>query len=518
MKLFYILYYIFAFVLISCSGHDDGYDNQAISQTECEVEPRIKSMEFHSKDNSQLLINDVVCNIAGDSIITCRIPHFMQSKKLVPRVDYEGDEIRMESLGGAILVSGNTCCDFSKPVKLVVIKGDKRKNYLVFVQAYTGLPVCWIETEGRVPIESKDNYVNATFRLVEDVVTRGGGDVFEDSVQIKGRGNITWKKFPKKSYRLKFAEKVSLLGEPKDKSWVLLANYADKTMLRNDLTFFMGQISSLEYTPSSHFVEVMLNGSYQGTYQLTDKLKISKNRVDVGDDGFLLEIDDYAPYEEDARYFKVNYLAQPCINIKDPEVEYDDDNYVFIKQFVLKAEEVLFSDSFLDKDNGWQKYLDINSFVDYYIINEITKNTDAMWSSSFMNLIRGGILKMGPLWDYDLAYGNYSGIASMADYDGFRVKTNPWYSRLFEDPTFISRVKERYDYFYNQKQIIAERINAIANYLEYSALENNNKWNVLYLEGWPNVSALGSYQNEVFYLKEWLFKRMDWLKSQYDKM
>ena len=393
---------------------------------------------------------------------------------------------------------------------------ELQSDFELPIQNSTGLPIVWIHTENDVQIESKEEYVNAFIRLF-DADPSKTMILFEDSVQIKGHGNTTWKRFPKKPYRLKFKDGVSLLNEPADDSWVLLANYADKSMLRNDITFYLGSISALEYTPSSHFVELILNGDYQGTYQLTDKLKISANRVNAGQDGFLLEIDDYAPYETDARYFQVNHMLQPCVNIKDPVVEYDDDNFKYVKQFVLDSEEALFSDTFTD-DEGWQKYMDIHSFADYYIITEITKNTDSMWGSSFMNLTRGGKLKMGPLWDYDLAYGNYSGNPEMADYEGFKVMGNAWYSRLFEDSAFVTEVKTRYDYFYSRKDDIAERLDSMAVYLNVSAQENNGKWDVLNRVEWPNVNAWGSYENEVQHLKEWLFNRMDWLKTQFDAL
>lgn len=501
-------------ILPSCQGKDVFFPD--VINPDEEVKLKLIDMEFLSDENPIQLIDNVYCSIEGDSLVSCWIPHFLEDKSLIPHFSYEGDKVFSNDV---VLISGETAINFSRPVSLTITgEGGAKKVYTVLVHSYTGLPVCWITTENRAPIESKEEYVNARIRIVEDVVTRAPGEVFESEVAIKGRGNTTWLKFPKKPYRLKFENKVSLLDEPKDKSWVLLANYADKTMLRNDITFFISSISALDYTPTSHFVEIMLNGSYMGTYQLTDKLKISKNRVNVGDDGFLLEIDDYAPYENDARYFLAKYLKQPCINIKDPEVEYDDENYTYAKEFVLAAEEALFSETFTDLDNGWQKYMDINSFVDYYIVNEISKNTDAMWASSYMSFKKGGKLTMGPVWDYDLAYGNYSGNMLLANYEGFKVLYNPWYERLFRDPVFVERVKERYDYFYEKKKDIAVRINTMADYLRYSAQENNNKWETLYAVEWPNVNAWGSYENEVSLLKEWVFKRMDWLKAQFDAM
>ena len=349
---------------------------------------------------------------------------------------------------------------------------------------------------------------------MEDVRTRSAGDVTEADVKIKGRGNSTWA-MAKKPYALKFDEKISLLDEPKDKSWVLLANYADKTSLRNQTAFYMGSISNLDYTPRFHFVDLMLNGRYNGTYQLGEKIKISKDRVNVGDDGFLLEIDAKAGADEITFY--TNHLNHP-VNIKDPDVEVDDENYNYIKDYVITAEDALFSDHFKDSEEGWQKYMDMDSFVDWYLINEIAKNNDAcFFSSCYMHLKRGDKLKMGPLWDFDIAFGNvdYNGNYTS---DGFWIKDVTWYSRLFEDPAFVAKVKERFDYFYSRKDDIVSEINANAQYLRYSAQENNNKWHTLYTYTWPNYDIWGSYQNEVQSMKEWLHARFEWLKAEFDKM
>ena len=129
------------------------------------------------------------------------------------------------------------------------------KTYKLQVRSFTGLQIVYINTEEKKPIESKEEYVKGTIRVVSNNVN--GIPDFESSMNIKGRGNTTWG-MPKKPYKIKFDSKVSLLGEPEDKEWVLLANYADKTQLRNEMAFFLGEISSLEYTPRTHFVEVVV--------------------------------------------------------------------------------------------------------------------------------------------------------------------------------------------------------------------------------------------------------------------
>jgi hypothetical protein len=475
-------------------------------------EPQLLTMEFKKADNAGLS-GDVTCEVySSNGIVNCWLPDLDDPKKLVPRFTFDGTLMMM---GSTEVTSGSTAIDFTEPVTMTVTTSKGTKDYVVNVYSYTGLPVMRIDTEGGRSITSKETYLNAHMKLTEDVKTRGGGDVLEADLLIKGRGNSTWL-FKKKPYRLKFNEKVSLLGEHKDRSWILLANYADKSVLRTHAAFYMGKISNLEYTSSSHFVELFLNGKYDGTYELCEKIKVSNHRVAVGDDGFLLEIDAEAEDDSDSRYFYVYSLSNP-VNIKEPDVQYNDANYNYIENFLEKVDNALYGLNFRNTSTGWQAYMDMDSFVDWYLINEISHNTDSrMFKSCFMSLKRGGKLKMGPLWDFDLAFGN-------TDYwdrgpEGFWVKDADWFERLFEDPAFVNRVKERFDYFYNHLPDILNEIDAEGQYLKYSMVANENRWHSLYAYSVPNVEIWGSYQNEVQSVKEWLKKRMDWLKKQYDRM
>lgn len=478
-------------------------------------DPVLLTMEFMRSDNTGLS-KDVVCDVySSTGIVNCWLPELDDSKTLIPRFTFDGTLVM---IGSQEVTSGSTAVDFSQPIPLTVMTSKGTKEYTVYVYSYTGLPVMRIDTETGNFINSKVTYVNAHMKLTEDVKTRGAGDVLEADLQIKGRGNSTWgvSTWPKKPYRLKFNEKVSLLGEHKDRSWVLLANFADKSAIRNHVAFYMGKISNLEYTSSSHFVELFLNGRYDGTYEVCEKIKISNHRVAVGDDGFLLEVDTRAPEESDSRYFYVYSLDNP-VNIKEPETQYGDANFNYIEDYLNKVDVALYGYNFTDPDKGWKAYMDMDSFVDWYLINEIAHNTDGqMFTSCFMSLKRGGKLKMGPLWDFDLAFGN-------TDYwargpEGFWIKDADWFKRLFEDPVFVNRVKERFDYFYGRLPDIMREIDATGEYLKYSAAANEKRWHVFYNYGVPNVEIWGKYQNEVQSVKEYIRTRMDWLKSQYDKM
>ena len=478
------------------------------------VEPRLLTMEFVKADNQSLKEN-VKCKIMGDSIIECWLPGLLNEKLLKPRFTFEGT---MVVIDGFEAESGKTEIDFTRPRTVAVAVSSKIQYYTIFVHSYTGLPLMFITTDGYKEVTSKEVYLPATMHLREDVKTRAAGDVIESRVNIKGRGNSSWK-FPKKPFRLKFDEKISLLDMHKDKSWVLLPNYNDKSMLRNSLAFYMSSISNLDYTPESHFVELIFNNKHWGTYQLCEKVKISNHRVAVGDDGFLLEVDSRAPSEADSRYFAVSHLEN-VVNIKDPEVAYGDANYNYAKDFVIKADNALFSNNFTDPKTGWQAYMDMDSFVDWYLIHEIGKNLDSNFDTScYMHFARGGKLMMGPVWDMDVAYGNMNQ-ANQSCYKptGFHIKLTQWYSRLFRDPAFVKRVKERFNYFYRHQNDILANVNADAQYLKLSAQENNEVWHLFNVMTWPNYNIWGSYQNEVQELKTWFVTRMEWLKTQFDSM
>lgn len=243
-------------------------------------------------------------------------------------------------------------------------------------------------------------------------------------------------------------------------------------------------------------------------------MKIAEHRVNVGADGFLLEVDQRAVREEEV-FFTTNELPQP-VNIKDPEVQVGDENYNYIMNFVKEAEQSLFSDNFMDINDGWQKYLDIETFADWYLIEEIAENGDArFYTSCFMNLKRGGKLKMGPVWDFDVTFGNNKAYHFI---DGFLANETKWMQRLLQDPAFREKVKERFLYFYSHKDELLYFINDYAQHIRRSIVEDNNKWNVLYNpHQYFNYNVLGAYENEVTWLKEWLVKRLEWMKQTYEK-
>lgn len=372
------------------------------------------------------------------------------------------------------------------------------------------LPTISITTENLSPIVSKEDYLNGSLEISGESIDN---NLLAD-LKIRGRGNTTWN-FPKKPYQIKFDSKESVLGMPEDKKWILLANYTDKTMLRNEVAFDLSRFSDLDWTPESRFVELFINSEYLGVYQITQKVEESSNRVNIGDDGYLLEVDQLSRLDVDDVYFETSHYL---FNIKEPSLNAEDNAYNIIKNYIELTESVLLGDNFSDPINGYAKYIDVDSFIDWYLVNEITKNNDAIfYSSVYMNYIPGGKLKMGPIWDYDISLGNinYNGNDTT---DGFWIKNATWYSRLFEDPIFVEKVKSRFNYFYNNRSLFQEKINSNSSLL-YEAQERNfNTWPILGVYVWPNNVFYPTYEEEVTYLDQWLNDRLEWLNTSFNNL
>ena len=409
--------------------------------------------------------------------------------------------------------SGVTINDFTDLVNITVENADgDTQSYTIDVAKFTGLPIIYLQTDSFLPIDSKDDYI------LGDIWIDGGRgfDDFEESpMKIRGRGNSTWQ-FPKKPFQMKLDDKGEFLGMPSDKKWLFLAEYADKTMLRNKIAFEMGYISNLDWTPQARFAEVFINGEYNGTYNVTQKVEESDNRVALGDTGYLLELDQLERLDFDDVYFESTATDKFIVNIKEPSLEYDSEEYSYIVNLIGDFESALFGANFTSESNGYRQYIDIDSFVDWFLISEITKNVDSMFFSSiYLNVIPDERIKMGPLWDFDLAFGNVD-YADSRYPEGWWVKYNPWYERLFQDPYFVAKIKERFEYFNNNQDLIINKIDSYSEQLKWAQEENDDKWQTMGVFVWPNPVVFDTYQEEVDSMKSWYSARMSWLESAID--
>lgn len=403
-----------------------------------------------------------------------------------------------------------------------VIDADSTvSDYRVALFPDAGIPVFWIETEQQQPIVSKDDYLDATLKVDP------GADYEQENrlihTEIRGRGNSTWG-MPKKPYRMKFHEKEPILGFEPTKNWVLLANYADKTLLRNYVAFEMGRQLIDGFTPRTRFVEVYLNGQYEGVYHLTDQIRVEEDRVNIdeldGDEidseiitgGYLLEIDERL--DED-RWFYSEVLGLP-FTFKSPE-DPNGEQFDYITNYIGQLEVILDDPQIGSRSAEYEALIDVASFVDFYIISEVAKNNDTGGGISvYTYKPRNGKLAMGPLWDFDIALGNIN-YNDNDNPEGWWIKTtNKWYVRLFNDPKFTQAVKDRWqEVVPGLRTTIMEKIDGAAFQTLHVAQQRNfQRWDILNEWVWPNAVVMGSYAGEVDYLKDWLTTRIDWMDSE----
>ena len=461
---------------------------------------------YFLKGNNPSISNDIQLTKEGASFVG-RVPYGTDITNLIATYRHDGYKVYVNNIEQ---INGVTSNNFTNVVTFVVKTSDAReKNFSVDVTYFTGLPIVDINTNG-VPIISKDYEIPG---FIKTVGGRNYTSLNTTQMAIRGRGNSTWWIHPKKPYQIKFSSKTKLLDMPEDKKWVLLAEYSDKTLLRNKIAFEMGYISKLNWTPKCEFAEVFINNSYNGTYNVTQKVEESSNRVAIGSNGFLLEIDQLDRLDPGDVYF---YSSDFLVNIKAPTVVNNDTQFNYIKNLVIEFENTLHGNQFTDPINGYAKYIDVDSFIDWYLISEITKNQDSQFFSSiFFNVIPGEKIKMGPLWDFDLAFGNVN--YSQATYPtGFWVKDHKWFTRLFQDPQFVAKVKLRFTYFRNNQSFILDKIDSYANYLKWAQNENDMKWDIIGNYVWPNPVVYNTYDEEVQHLKNWYIERMNWLANAYN--
>ena len=387
-------------------------------------------------------------------------------------------------------------------------EGDDSKLYQL-----TNLPTVIINTYNAKEITSKEVEIGSNVYIISN----DGKDLLSgEETKVRGRGNASWD-FPKKPYRLKFDKKQSPLGAPASaKKWTLLSNYGDKTLMRNILAFEVSRTVGQAYTPFCHPVDVIVNGEYRGCYQLCDQVEAASGRVEAKD-GYLVEIDAYA-YGEDV-WFSSNWGTP--VTIKHPdEDEITDEQKAFITDYFNKMEEAVFSADFTDPENGYRKYLDLDSFLRNFIIGEFCGNTDTFWSVYMYKDAADGVLYTGPAWDYDLAFENdyrtYP-INNLGEYiyksrgSAASEAVKQMVTRITqEDPAAKTRLIEIWEETLNNGlRDLTTVLDENAELLQESQDLNFKRWKILGQRVHMNCQALGSYDAEVTYVRDFITKRIE---------
>lgn len=341
----------------------------------------------------------------------------------------------------------------------------------------TGLPIVYVNTAGNKSITSKTTDVEATFKING----MGKTDNLEElSCRIRGRGNTTWT-WPKKPYLVKLDKKQSIFGLPEHKRWVLLANFMDRTLMRNVVSMKVASMmSNLDWTPHGQSVELVLNGSHQGTYLLVEQVRADEDRVPC-ENGYLLECDFH--YDNPIQWIdyhgRCNQRGDGIpFGVKYPDSdELSQQQLTYIKNYVSTAATVLYGGNFTNATNGYTKYLDVASFIDYWIVFEVMGNHElGNPGSVFMHMNReGGKLIAGPVWDFDWGVLSYK-TSPQAKYGLLNDKAI-WYARLFEDPAFKEAVRKRWNEVLPKLQTIPAFIDETEKALQASANLNFKMWN-----------------------------------------
>ncbi|MDR1388504.1 MAG: CotH kinase family protein [Treponema sp.] len=399
----------------------------------------------------------------------------------------------------AVAVAGCSRPDSETPLKDMarnMLRGSvKPKN------VDTGLPVITITTEGRLPVTSKEDYLDAVITITDPDTLNN----YDGPVEIRGRGNTTWT-HPKKPFRLKFKEKTRLFGLEEAKNWVLLANYQDPTLLMNTVAFELGLRFGVPFPHHYRHVEVILNGKYEGSYLFTEHNEVAGGRVEINKKtGFFAELDRY--YDEEPKF--LSSASKLPVMIKSPE-NMDDEGYELVTNAVNELDEALFSPSF--PDNGYRDLIDINDVVDFIMINEITRNVDLQMPGSiymYRNSQENPAIAFGPLWDFDYGFGeagtyfeNSAGMFFDTEY-----RSGPgqkFFARFFEDPVFREAYKTRWNEKYAEIAGMTAFMLQMAALLEKSHETNFKVW-------WWNRE---DYQKEMEKMTTWYTNRVEYLNQR----
>jgi hypothetical protein len=427
------------------------------------------------------------------------------------------------------------------------------KTFVIELQPLAlSIPVIEISTEDGKGVTDRENYKSCSVSLSntdEDAC-------FENiDAQIRGRGNSSWN-YPKKGFRLKFDKKRSMLGSDyKAKTWIFVSNYGDKSLVRNMIAYDMSELfSGLDYTVKHECVDVYVDGNYCGMYMMTDKVDVGEGKIEfdknINSDpektAYILEVGDTNPGEEGVDHMRIEGDFNRRYKLNFPETDdpaYDPDVHLtYIKNYVEECLETINGDD-------WDRIcelIDIDSFIDHYIIQEMFMNKDGFWRSIYFYKEPNGRLYAGPVWDFDQGAGNVDGFYgsgvyettpsididySMTDYGGkeagvpWIAGVSLWYKGLFKHEEFVELVRVRLGECGPLIMQALEKATTDGSvedsyYTLYAdAMERNfEKWDIMGKKIWPNttkVAEIKTVKGQIDYMREWLIERYDVLCKHY---
>ena len=394
----------------------------------------------------------------------------------------------------------------------------------------TNLPTITISTVNAEEIVSRDFYVSGFVSVINN------GTIYSDLLEIRGRGHNSWL-YPKKPYRIKLRNKTNLLGFPAmERKWTLINNYGDKTLMRNLLAFDLSKRAGMPYTPAGKPVDVILNGEYKGTYNLCDQVEIAHGRIDIQplaskdialpelSGGYFIEVDAYAVQEEEGWF--VSALRNTPVRIRN----IDTDNilpqqFFYIRDHYNKMEAAIFASNYKHPVNGFRKYIDTESFLRHFLIGEITGNSDTYWSVYMYKERNSDIFKFGPVWDADLCYDNdnrtypvNSKTQWIYEFGSAAYGFRGVVYQLLSDEELFSQLQLMYAGYRDSNILTKESLLDVVDYyaseLALSQRLNFMRWNILNKKVHLNPVVHGSYEAEVYHVKNYISERIDWMDKK----
>ena len=412
----------------------------------------------------------------------------------------------------------------------------------------SNLPIIVINTHGQEILD--DPKISADMGIIDngtgnrnnltDPFTQYNGKI---GIEIRGQSS---QMFPMKSYSIELQDLAgksvdkSLFGLPKESDWVLYAPYTDKTLMRNVLAYQMSRDLD-HWSAHCKYVEVILNGDYRGVYVFMERIKRNAGRVNIpkiaktdisGDaltGGYIFSLDK-EPDGWFSKYFTPNTNQKRQYSYIYPKVaDIVPEQKAYIESYVDSFETALASTQYQDPIAGVRKFANLNSFMDYFIVNEVSRNVDGYRLSTYMYKDRNSIdrrIVAGPVWDYDLAFRN-ANYCNGSDIWGWAYQFNNicpndgagtipfWWNRLMTDTAFTSALRCRWKSA-RQSIISTTRMHAmvdsIASLLDESQKRHFVRWPILGKAVWPNPNPIpASYVEEISTLKNWLNNRLEWI-------
>ena len=418
-------------------------------------------------------------------------------------------------------------------------EGDDSRLYQM-----TSQPLVVIHTVDNAEVTSRETYLDGWIAVISD----GGTTFYTDTLKIRGRGNgswdvsnnipyggVIWRKLP---YRLKLAHKTHLLGMPANaKNWVLLNNLSDKTLMRNMVAFEASRRIGMDYTPAARLVDVMYNGELKGTYQLADKIEVGKDRIDIKSispkdneepkvtGGYLIEIDASQSRENPDIIFTSTHGTP--VTIQEPDEDgITPQQYAYISNAFNSMEEKVYGPDPANPVDGYPTALDVDAFLKHFLVGEFSGNTDTYWSV-YMSKDRGADekFKCCTVWDFDLAFENDLRTYPINNLDDYLCLC-PNSSAAGDMKNFVGkivgtqeqRICELWSEARNNRGFTPENIlayvDSLAQELELSQTYNFLRWPILNVYVQKNFQLLGSYEEEVEFMKQYIADRFVWMDEK----